>query len=137
MERYFPGEAEECSTSLQSAVLVTRTMRDQNNYLKASTFAKRVADGVSQRLFFLIRWLCLDLTFNKLIPKVGGTINSGAPKDAIKSPNTLTGIIRAPLTQKVLYPFFMRRRIGFSPIACTSLVFFILAVVMAYSASLQ
>ncbi|CAG9975219.1 unnamed protein product [Clonostachys byssicola] len=83
-------------------------------------------------LIFPVYWLCFNQAFNNLISQAGQMITYGIPNDVIM-PVSLS----APLVQYGLYPFLIRRRIGFGPIARITFGFGLLTISMAYIVIVQ
>ncbi|KAH9906637.1 POT family-domain-containing protein [Xylariomycetidae sp. FL2044] len=88
-------------------------------------------------LLFPIHWLCYNQTFNNLISQAGQMVTYGIPNDMMKISGPISGIIVAPIIQKVLYPLLAQHKISFSPIARMAVGFVVLALAMVYTTVVQ
>lgn len=82
-------------------------------------------------------YLCYNQISTNLVSQAGEMQLGGFPNDAIQVLNPIACIILGPIIQNGLYPFLLRHKIDFGPIARITAAFFIMGASMAYAAGVQ
>jgi POT family proton-dependent oligopeptide transporter len=89
------------------------------------------------RIFSAPFYLAYIQISNNLISQAGQMRLGGIPNDAIQVANPIACIILGPVIQKLLFPFFSRRKIPFGPIIRISVACFTMGLAMAYASGVQ
>lgn len=97
----------------------------------------RTCSACAVFMFFPVFWLCYSQIDGNLATMAAAMKLNGTPNDVIQNLNPIAIIILIPLMEKIVYPYFRKRGIQFSPIKRIFAGFTVAGIAMVYAGVLQ